>query len=406
MKILLLCNKSPWPPREGGPIAMNAMITGLLKAGHQVRVLAANTNKYSVEPSSVPVAYRESTSIEFAYIDLSIKPLAALSNYLSGESYHVSRFRNREFTEKLEAILKAEEFDVIQCEMLYTTAYLDIIRKHSKAAVFLRAHNIEHLIWKRIADHSHNPLKRHYLKHLYLTLRDYELNTLDKVDGIVAITGKDADFFKKHTKTPVIPIPYGIDYEPDYQRSNYPESPSLFHIGAMNWIPNAEGIQWFLEEVWPTVNKEFPELKLHLAGRMMPEWLLNRKQNGVIIEGEVPDALEFISKHSIMIVPLFSGSGIRIKIIEAMQEGRAVISTRIGAEGIEAENEKNILLAEDQQEFVNAIRRLLNEKGLIQMLGEEARELIMHKHSNKKLIEGLIEFYREVGKRIHPSVMS
>lgn len=399
MKILLLCNKSPWPLHEGGPIAMHAIISGLLKAGHEVKVLAANTNKYFVSPESIPAEFAEKTRIEFAYIDLSVRPLGALYNLLTGQSYHVTRFLNRDFEQKLIRILKEDSFDLIQCEMLYTTVYLDIIRKYSKAPVVLRAHNIEHLIWKRIAENSHNPLKKFYLKQLYLTLRAYELEILKKVNGIVAITAKDAGFFSEYAgKTPVISVPYGRDLAkgPDKPKTEHVIVPDLFHIGSMNWIPNAEGIQWFLSMVWPELHKEFPNLKLYLAGRMMPDWLLRSEYPNVVIDGEVPDASVYMQQHSVMIVPLFSGSGIRIKIIEAMENGKAVITTSIGAEGIQYKSGVDLMIADSKEAFIAAIRKLITETEFRQTICDNARELIRSKHDNALLIRDLEAFYKNI----------
>ncbi|HRZ21523.1 MAG TPA: glycosyltransferase, partial [Bacteroidales bacterium] len=211
MNILILCNKSPYPPKEGGPIAMNAIIEGLIRAGHRVRVLTVNTNKYFIKMDEIPRDYRQRTHIEAVYIDLSIRPLEAFFNLFSRQSYHVQRFITREFEQKLIEILQQEEFDIIQIEMLYLAPYVRTIRRFSSARIVLRAHNIEHRIWERIARNCKNPLKRLYLGHIYRTLKRYELHALDQFDGVVAITRNDASFFRQTgTATPVIDIPFGI----------------------------------------------------------------------------------------------------------------------------------------------------------------------------------------------------
>ena len=146
MKILLLCNKSPYPPKEGGPIAMNSIIEGLINANNQVKVLAINTNKYFTDIEKIPSDYRKKTNIEAVYIDLSIKPLDAFFNLFTNKSYHVERFITKDFENKLIEILKNEKFDIIQFETLYITPYIKTISKYSKAKIVLRSHNIEHLI--------------------------------------------------------------------------------------------------------------------------------------------------------------------------------------------------------------------------------------------------------------------
>ena len=400
MKILLLCNKSPWPPLEGGPIAMNAMATGLIKAGHQVKILAINSNKYSVSQRSIPEDYRLKTGIETVYIDLSVRPVAAFFNLFTGKSYHVERFITKHFENALTAILKKEKFDIIQFETLFTSPYLKLIRSLSDARIVLRAHNIEHLIWERIAGGCANPVKKLYLNHLARTLKMYEVETLQQVDGIVAITNKDAEFFRDAApQTPVIAIPFGISADvSDELPQNVKEDkfPTLFHLGSMNWIPNQEGIRWFIKNVWPAVSARHPQLKFHLAGREMPGWLKETKIPGIVIDGEVPDAKEYMLSHTLMIVPLFSGSGIRIKIIEGMQACKAIITTAIGAEGIAVLNGEHLLLAEDAEGFINAIDQCLETPGLIHKLGQNAQTLVKRDHNNDVLMQKISEFYEQL----------
>jgi len=398
MKILILCNKSPYPPKEGGPIAMNAIIEGLIDEGNQVKVLAINSNKYGVDVNKIPENYRSKTGIETVYIDLSVKPLDAFFNLFTGESYHVKRFISKDFEKKLIEILQNEDFDIVQFETLFIGPYLDVVRKYSNAKIVLRSHNIEHLIWQRVAQVSRNPLKKLYLRHLARTLKYYELGILNRFDGIATITQTDADFFKKNgCNIPVISIPFGIDLSRFKENPGIEaDFPSLFHIGAMNWMPNEEGIRWFLDNVWPSVNQQFPDLKFYLAGREMPAWLKNTTIPNLVVVGEVDDAFDFMYSKSVEIVPLFSGSGIRIKIIEGMAAGRAVISTSIGAEGIQVTNGKNILIANNPEEFLNAIGQCLASRDFCELLGKNAHQLIEADHSNKNLMKKLVAFYHQI----------
>ena len=198
-------------------------------------------------------------------------------------------------------------------------------------------------------------------------------------------------------KIPLIDIPFGITLrEFKKERAIKTEFPSLFHIGAMNWIPNTEGIKWFLDKVWPLVHRTFPELKFYLAGREMPDWLNNLNKKNIEVVGEVDNALDFIASKAIEIVPLFSGSGIRIKIIEGMAAGKTVISTTIGAEGINVENGKNILLANNPNDFYEAIKKCVLNILFCNKLGNNARQLIEADHNNLKLIKRLESFYEEI----------
>ncbi len=401
MKILYICNKSPWPPIEGGTIGMYNFITKIADAGHDVKVLAANTNKYFVKLDEVPEDFKNKTKFELEYIDLSIKPLDAFFNLFTNKSYHVQRFISKAFEKKLINILQNNTYDLVQIEYLYMSPYLDVVRKYSNAKVVLRAHNIEHLIWKRAAEEEKNPLKKFYLKHLATTLENYERSVLDKFDGIVPVTAKDAEFFRENSKVPVMDAPFSIDTEKFSQYFNDNPEHALFHIGSMNWLPNEEGIKWFVKEVWPKLSKKHPELKLYLAGREMPKWLLDMNKGNLIVVGEVPDAYEFISSKSILVSPLFSGSGIRVKIIESMALGKAVISTTIGAEGINYTDGKDILIANNADEFVNAVSKLYTDKKATKKLGENALKLVKEQHDINKVIEKLQRFYQKLMSKNH-----
>ena len=394
MKVFFVCNKSPFPPREGGPLAINANIQSLLKGGHEVKVLALNTNKYFTEPSDIPKDYKTRTGIEFVYVDLSIKPIDAFLNLFTSGSYHVERFITEDVSNKIIEILKADKFDIVQLEMLYMTPYIDIIRKYSDAPIIMRSHNIEHKIWERVAEITNNPLKKLYLKYLTKKLKNFELNHLNSYDGLITISPYDADFFKTNgCRIPLESVPFGVDIN-DYQTSNQDyEYQSLFHIGSMNWMPNEEGIRWFIQNTWPLVRKKFPFVKLYLAGREMPAWLLNLNEPNIIVAGEVDNAREFILSKGVMIVPLFSGSGIRIKIIEGMALGKTVISTDIGAEGINYTDGHNILIANTPEDFVNAIEKCFANREKCEQTGKNARKLIEQEHSLDNVLSKLEKFY-------------
>ena len=398
MKILLLCNKSPNPPKEGGPIAMNMIIEGLIAAGHKVKVLAINSDKYHISLSQIPPDYIRKTGIELVDVDLRIKPLSAFFNLFTSQSYHVERFKSGKFTSRLTEILKNEEFDIIQFEMLYMSPYIKVVRKLSKAKAVLRAHNIEHLIWERIAATTSNPLKKLYVRHLARTLKKYELSIVNQFDGLATISDKDMHFFiHSGCRVPVTDITFGINPEEFSETNGECEFPSLFSIGAMNWIPNQEGIKWFLKNVWMDLHRQYPSLKYYIAGREIPAWLTNTDYPNVLVVGEVENALHFMNSKGIMIVPLFSGSGIRIKIIEAMAAGKAIISTTIGAEGIHYTRGENIMIADLPCEFFEMISACIENKDLCRKIGNNAKKVIGLYYNRDRIITKLLDFYQRIG---------
>jgi glycosyltransferase involved in cell wall biosynthesis len=217
------------------------------------------------------------------------------------------------------------------------------------------------------------------------------------MDGIVAITPVDArNLDRLSHSTNIISIPFGINLDTLPENPVQPAEPSLFHIGTMNWYPNEESIRWLITEVWPKVSQRLPQIELHLAGRYMPDWLQKLSVPRIIVDGEVPDVWEYMQRFSIMVVPLFSGSGIRIKIVEAMAAGKAIITTAIGAEGINYENGQHLIIAKDARSFTEAVVKVCNDKQLRDSLGKNARLLIAKEHDNKKLMQKLTGFYNEL----------
>lgn len=396
MNILMLCNKSPYPPSEGGPMAMNSLVTGLLEAGHTVKVMALNSNKYHVDLESIPQDYRDKTGIEFVDVNLSVRISEAFKNLFSDESYHVKRFISQQFKDRLAEVLDKEKFDIVQLEMIYMAPYIDTIRAYSDAVIVLRAHNVEHLIWNRIAKKTVFFAKRWYINHLVRTLKKYEMSVLDRVDGIAAITPNDALFFRRVTATPVIDLPFGVNINKFHPVFEVGDAPTFYHIGSMDWMPNQEGIKWLLNNVWSDVLKRVPDAKLYLAGRNMPKWLTGTKKKNVIVVGEVPDAHEFVNGNNVAIVPLFSGSGMRIKIIESMALGKTVITTTVGAEGIQYSEMDDIIIADNEPKMIENICRLYKHPEEAEAIGLNARRLIEEIYDNKKIINRLGIFYNEL----------
>lgn len=396
MKILQLCHKPPVPAVDGGCIAMNNITQGLLKAGHQVKIITIFTHKHDFLQDEMTEDYIAKTDIEGVFVDTRLNVMDAYASFMTSDSYNVNRFFSTDFDIKLTRTLKAEKYDVIHLESLFMTPYMGTIRRLSKAPVVVRTHNLEYVIWEKIAKGTANVFKRVYLSYLSRKLKGYELKTLNEVHGIASISEEDKKRFERlGIRTPMKSIPFGIDYN---KYSEYPDGETeqaLFHLGSMDWSPNQEGILWFLQEIWPKVHALKPNLKLYLAGRNMPNHLLNGSWPNVSVIGEVADAKQFMKSKAIMIVPLLSAGGIRVKIIEGLALGKAIISTSIGAEGIDCVHDQQLLIADSISEWVKGITRLIDEEGLIDRLGRAGKEHTKN-FDNDQIIEDLIHFYKKI----------
>jgi glycosyltransferase involved in cell wall biosynthesis len=387
----------PYPPKDGGAIAMLNMTKAFYQLGHELHLLVFNTKKHFVKDEDLPPLFRQIASYQKVYLDADVTLARAVANLFSGDSFHISRFYSEEFNETLSKTLQAHTFDVIQIEGLHMTIYLPTIRKYSKAKVSLRAHNVEYIIWERLADAETSLLKKWYVKLLAERLKKYELKTLQELDAIVPITNHDAGILKQlGIQVPMFVSPTGIDLEQYPMDRSQLEWPSVFHLGALDWQPNQQAVQWFLEQVWPALHERFPNLTFYLAGRNMPDWILNLNQKGVIVAGEVDSAIDFINSKGIMAVPLLAGSGMRIKIIEGMALGKTIVATSIGAEGIHYTNGKNIMIADTPQVFADAIARCIEDRAFSEQLGQSARQLIEQEYDNQALVKKLVKFYEEL----------
>lgn len=393
-RILILTNRIPYPLTDGGNMAMHAMIQGYHDAGWEVYLLSMHTLRHAVAHDVLNKLYPWLAGFETVDIDNRIKPIPTLVNLIfSRQPNHAARFFNIAFKDKLEHILSDFRPDVVQMESIFLATYLPYIRQHGKIATVLRLHNIEYQVWERLAQQVKNIPKKGYLKNLAKRIRNFEEAAWKDADVLLPITGIDADVVQKAgTNAGIIVAPFGIDIATEKTRSAK-ENWNGYHLGAMDWLPNAEAIDWFLKEVWPGLHKAVPEFKFYFAGRNMPERFKSLPAPGVICMGEVQSADDFIADKKILIVPLHSGGGIRVKILEAMAKGKVVISTAIGMQGISATPGRHWLPADDARGFIEAVKWTLNHKDEAEEIGRHAAQLIAEQYSQasimKKVINGL-----------------
>ena len=395
MKILQLCKKFPFPLKDGESIAVTSLSRSLSKLGCEITLLAMNTRKHYFELKRIPATLDHYQEIYTVDVDNRIKPIEAFLNLFSKESYHVQRFINADFEQKLIQLLKKEDFDVIQLETLYLSPYIPIIRKYSDAVVAMRSHNVEHEIWERIAENTKFLPKRLYISHLTHKLKKFEIEQQDNYDLLIPISHRDLEKFKSfgyHGPSRVIPI--GIDsepYRPDYD--TFDGELSISFIGSLDWMPNQEGLKWFLDKIWGPLQKRYPKLSLHIAGRNTPRWIQQLKRKNVKVYGEVPSAIEFINQHSVMVVPLLSGSGMRAKILEGMLLGKVVLTTPLGLEGIHAKHKKEVLIAETVADFEKAINYCYRNRNKLERIGRRAKEFVSVHYDCMELADDLMKEY-------------
>ena len=239
-------------------------------------------------------------------------------------------------------------------------------------------------------------MRGYYLKSLARRIARLEKRLLSEVDMLVPISSGDKEGFDSlGHDLPVRIIPTGIGIS-SYPLNEKEDRILLFFIGALDWGPNQEGLDWFFRDVWPEIRCRWPALAFHLAGRNPDYYFKDRDlPEQVRLEGEVEDAKAFFHRHTVMIVPLLTGSGIRIKILEAMAMGKTVISTSMGASGLQARDGEHLFLADTPADFIRVLEHLHARQDLLQETGRKARRFVRENFDILTLSEKLISFYKE-----------
>ena len=397
MKILILTHRVPFPQNGGYPIVVCNTIRGLVNLGHEVSLVSLNAKKQkhsAVEDDELlsKIKYRSFD------IDTSVSLLDGLINIFSKNAYNIDRYYNPNFEKLLIRTVRNTTYDIIQFEGLFVAPYIDGVRKNCKTKLVYRAHNIEHQIWERLSQGKSDPVKKLYLKLIARRIKKYEIQQINKFDAIAVFTGQDKSTMMLYgAKIPVEIVPVGINldhYVPDFSLTEFP---SLFFLGSLDWMPNREGIEWFLQTFHNDFANDELRVKFYVAGNDIPEEFDDYEVMGkIFIQGEVDDGLEFVNSKSIMIVPLLSGGGMRVKIVEGMAMQKCIISTSLGAEGINYKNGVNILIANTREEFFKAIKRCIADEDYCKAVGSNARKLMEEQHDVNKVTNNLVSLYQEL----------
>lgn len=399
MRILQFCHKPPYPPHNGGSIAMNNITQGLLNEGHEVMVFAIASSNHPLDDNLVDEAYRQRTNFQSVFVDTTPQLGSAVKAYFHDQAYRIQRYYSRDVVQRLMQILSAHTFDIIQLETPFTTPYIATIRKYSKAKIVLHSHKIEYRTWERIAKQETNLFRKLLLQWRIKSLQKFERTLGKRVDACITMSDLDYQSLSHwYASIPCQMIPFGLNLDEYEVTEPYipTAQPTLFNLSSVEVLSNREGLQWFLDDVWPPILEKFPELKFYVAGRNIADHLDAAEKEGVTLVGEVSSANEFMQAHDLMIVPLLSSNGVQVKIVEGMAMGKTIITTTIGAESMQVENGKQLLVADTPEEFIAAIEKCIQTPDLCAFIGENARNFVALNHNNELIIKQLIDFYNSL----------
>jgi glycosyltransferase involved in cell wall biosynthesis len=389
MKVLQLCHKAPFPASDGGTKAMQAIAQGLIDNGCKVDVLSIATHKHPhPEPGSSKLA--EKTNAQFIEVDTKVKWMGALKGLFQKDSYHTSRFVDEKFDSVLTETLEKKSYDVVIFESLFTAPYLATVRAHSKAKCVYREHNIESQLWEARSQ-GENALNKKVLQNFNNKLKRFEFSIVNNFDAIACISERDLNILKENgLEVPADVIPFGISMiaEPTKQSNKK----RIGFLGSLDWEPNVEGLNWFIEKVWDKVHESHPSWSFHIGGRNASERFKESLPPTITFEGEINDADGFIESCNIVIVPLFTGSGIRIKLIEAVSKGIPVVTTTTGARGLPGDYQNAVLIADNKTEFFQALSTLCSNSKKREEIGQNGFQYCKEHFEMKQVAKSFISF--------------
>ena len=394
-KIFFISTELPF--REGGSSTRNFNILKSL-----------NKNKFSIslftiideKSKKILPSVIDELSIPVYYVKkYSLSPLKQLF-YLFTQKIipYMKEYELSNIDDLLLKKVKEEKPDIIHIAQLNTYfAIQNIIPylKKQNITIVLDQHNVENVAFSE-GIQSMPFIKKLLGKILLPKLIQIEHKAIKIVDYIFVCSDIDKNYFKKFINlNKVILIPNGVDCN-YFTTTTNPKRNTLLFMGGASYPPNNEALKYFFSKIHPKLQKQIKNYSIYILGANPSNWLINlsKKDSSIHLKGYVFDVREYIKKAKICICPIKSGSGTRIKILEYLASGKAVVSTRKGAEGIEIKNYKNILLSDSTSDFINNIVTLCNDNSKIKSLGGEGRKLILKQYQWKNIVKKIEYIYK------------
>lgn len=318
---------------------------------------------------------------------------------LSGSSFIQSFHYNRRLADRISAITASEQFDIVQIELSFLARYAAAIDPSNRAKVVLSTHNIETQRFRRELRLTSWDSRHLVLRADEMLFPRWEEHALQKCDGALAVSDLDREWIAEQAPRCMVELaPNGVDvdfFQP--HRNGDDHKPSIAFTGLMDYPPNVDAVCWFVSEIFPSVKEAYPNLVFQIVGaRPTDEVRALGDFDGVEVTGEVPDVRPFIDHAMAFVVPLRSGGGTRLKILQAMAMACPVISTRVGAEGLNVVDDRDILFAEDSDQFVAQVGKLLTSRNIGERIGKAGYDLVHAQYDWSSCLRGLDALYIRV----------
>lgn len=385
MNVLHLSHKPIYPIVDGGCKAMHQLLDNVLNAGYTVDHCCIATSKH---PFSIS-AYRNQQSrlgtINHVSIDTRIKWQKACEYLVRSGSFNIERFNNQAFHELLKSMLNNNTYHIVIMESLFLAPYIQTIRATSGAKLILRSHNVEYKLWKQHASKERNFLKRSYLSKLASDMQQAEYQAMKEVDHTWCITEQDRQhFLQTNPSLSTITLPMSMPTSAHLSELN---KHAICFLGSMNWKPNIEAAHYIYHQLFPALKKRIPQLEFHLAGSHMAGQFPSKPEQGIFNYEFVEDSSAFLQSYGTLVLPIQSASGVRVKMLEALALGVPIVTTRIGALGI---NDLEVVAyTEEIDELEDKVFDLLNNEAQLRKQRELGVAYIQAGYSSESITKQL-----------------
>jgi sugar transferase (PEP-CTERM/EpsH1 system associated) len=394
MDILLLSPWLPWPPFGGALIRTFETLAYLSRTN---RVTLLSPLRSPEDGKHVDRLNRLCEKVVTTEFSDEIHPV--LCRLATGLFHRRSMIQSMHYDPNLAKaiyrITSQEPFDIIHVEFSFMAPYLAFVSPQSRAKKVLSMHNVESLRFARELKFARGFRRLALLGDQFL-FKHWEERSVQQFDGILVVSLSELAWVKRHAPaTEVELIPNGVDTKFFSFTANSAESRSIVFTALMNYPPNIDAAGWFCDEILPILRSKYPEVCFKIVGdKPTPAVLRFAQRDGVQVTGRVADVRPYLAESLAVVVPLRSGGGTRLKILEAMAMGRPVVSTRQGAEGLKVTNGVNILLADTPEDFARCIFALITDPELGRQLGTAGRILAESKYDWRTCLSRLDNFYR------------
>ncbi len=383
MNILFVTTEVPSPKGGGGLIANYYHLRGLVAEGHRVVLVCLVTEDAA---DAVP----EIDGLERIVLIPGVPPTTAvrlLANLLQKEPAPIRKYMGVKARSTLRALFAEYSFDLVHLASLHTAFLVRDLRDLTDAPVVLYQHNVQSRVHELFFRMQSHPLRRWYARLQWRKMAGYEADACRRFERVLTFSQNDADTISGLSQGSTVSwLPLAVDAQRLLSVSQ-PESFDLLWIGTLRWPPNVDSLRWFMDDLVPGILAARPETSIAVAGSSPPDWLTGVADGrpGIRVLGEVDDAHDLMARSRVVVVPLRIGSGVRVKILEALALRRAVLCTSLGCEGIEVRAGEHLVVADAPDKFAGEAIRLLGDADLRRNLGARGQELVVNRHDYRKV---------------------